>query len=156
MKTPHPALQKLQKLQQAISFAAGCFEILIAAILIVGLLITMVHVPEQMAELFHKDDFNTFLSGIFEIIIGIELLKMFCRHNLDSVVEVMIFTVSREMIINHMAISETLIGIIAIALLFVIRKFLFVSALDKDEDDSSKGREIMTSIMKSLGKSQKD
>lgn len=153
MKTPHPALQKIQ---QTISFIAGCFELLVAAILIIGLLITMVHVPEQMAELFRKDNFNTFLSSIFEVIIGIELLKMFCRHNLDSVVEVMIFTVSREMIINHMAIIETLIGIVAIALLFVIRKFLFVSALDKDEDDPSKSREIMPSILRSLGKGQKD
>ena len=129
---------------------------LVAAILIVGLLITLTHVPEQMAELFQKDEFNNFLSSIFEIIIGIELLKMFCRHNLDSVVEVMIFTVSREMIINHMAITETLIGIIAIALLFVVRKFLFVSALDKDEEGEGKSREIMPAIMKTLQNKEKE
>ncbi|HJA70432.1 MAG TPA: hypothetical protein IAA07_02490 [Candidatus Lachnoclostridium stercoravium] len=153
MKPSHP---NLQKLQHTISFIAGCFEVLVAAILIVGLLITLTHVPEQMAELFQKDEFNNFLSSIFEIIIGIELLKMFCRHNLDSVVEVMIFTVSREMIINHMAITETLIGIIAIALLFVVRKFLFVSALDKDEEGEGKSREIMPAIMKTLQNKEKE
>lgn len=65
------------------------------------------------------------------IIIGIELLKMLCQHNLDSVVEVLLFAVARMMIIDHVKIWEMLIGIVAIAILFLIRKFLFVSALDK-------------------------
>ena len=42
--------------------------------------------------------------------------------------------VAREMIIEHMPIYFTLIGIMAIAILFLIRKFLFVSALDKEQE----------------------
>ena len=71
---------------------------------------------------------------MLDIIIGIELLKMLCRHDLDSVVEVLLFSVAREMIIEHMPIYFTLVGIIAISILFLIRKFLFVSALDKEQE----------------------
>lgn len=105
-----------------------------AAIVIVAILITLLNVPGDLHQLYLNGQFNTFLVNIFNIIIGIELLKMLCRHDLDSVVEVLLFAVAREMIIQHMPIHETLIGIVAIAILFLIRKFLFVSALDKQQD----------------------
>lgn len=71
---------------------------------------------------------------MFDLIIGIELLKMLCRHDLDSIVEVLLFSVAREMIIEHMPIYLELVGIMAIAILFLVRKYLFVSALDKIEE----------------------
>ncbi|RGY99458.1 hypothetical protein [Clostridium sp. AM58-1XD] len=128
-----PSDSKVHKAQLMIAAASNWFEILVAAIVIIAILISLIHVPDKITFLYQEGGFNEFLISIFDIVIGIELLKMFCRHNLDSVVEVMIFTVSREMIIEHMPILDTLIGIAAIALLFVIRKFLFVSALDKQD-----------------------
>ena len=101
--------------------------------------ITLLSVPHGLLVLYQGGGFNNFLQALFDIIIGIELLKMLCRHDLDSVVEVLMFAVAREMVINHMPIIETLIGIIAIAVLFSIRKFLFVSALDKENPDRMSG-----------------
>lgn len=150
-----PSESRLHKAQETIAFIANCFELLIAVIVIIAILISLTHVPEKITLLFKEDQFNSFLKGIFDIVIGIELLKMFCRHNLDSVVEVMVFMVSREMIIEHMPVLDTLIGISAIALLFLIRKFLFVSALDKDENKSSIGRDIIPSILQSLNNKEK-
>ena len=83
---------------------------------------------------------------MFNIIIGIELVKMLCRHDLDSVVEVLLFAVGRYMIIEHLPIHGTLIGVITIAILFIIRKFLFVSALDKDKDDEDENEDDGESI----------
>ena len=111
-------------------------ELLMAVIVILALLIMLIQVPAELAELVHNGEFNQFLKQLFDIIIGIELLKMLCRHDLDSVVEVLLFSTAREMIIEHMPIYHTLIGIVAIAVLFLIRKYLFVSALDKNEDSS--------------------
>ncbi|MEY8337377.1 hypothetical protein AALB16_04980 [Lachnospiraceae bacterium 62-35] len=125
---------KVNKAQTIISNISNYFEILMAVIVIIAILISLTHVPERMVVLWNEGGFNSFLIAIFDIVIGIELLKMFCRHDLDSVVEVMVFTVSREMVIEHMPILDTLVGIAAIALLFIVRKFLFVSALDKHDD----------------------
>lgn len=138
MKATHSKAQKIQKL---IFYISNYLEILLAFIVIVAIFITLLSVPRELRNLYMNGGFNKFLQALFDIIIGIELLKMLCRHDLDSVVEVLMFAVAREMIINHMPIIETLIGIIAIAVLFSIRKFLFVSALDKENPDRKTGEE---------------
>lgn len=124
---------RLFKLHQLVFQTAQYFEILVAVIVIIGLLIILTTVPGELINLYTGGAFTDFLMTTFNIIIGIELLKMLCRHDLDSVVEVLLFAVARSIIIEHMPILETLIGIIAIAVLFLIRKFLFVSALDKQD-----------------------
>lgn len=118
-----------------IFYISNYLEILLAFIVIIAIFITLLSVPHELNMLYQNGGFNNFLQALFDIIIGIELLKMLCRHDLDSVVEVLMFAVAREMIINHMPIIETLIGIVAIAVLFSIRKFLFVSALDNENPD---------------------
>ncbi|NBH33359.1 hypothetical protein D3Z58_07275 [Clostridiaceae bacterium] len=128
--------EKASKVQNFIFNTAMFLELLMAVIVILALLIMLIQVPAELAELVHNGEFNQFLKQLFDIIIGIELLKMLCRHDLDSVVEVLLFSTAREMIIEHMPIYHTLIGIVAIAVLFLIRKYLFVSALDKNEDSS--------------------
>lgn len=129
-----PIEERAYKAQMFVFHTAQMFEVLVAAIVIIAILITLLNVPGDLHQLYLDGQFNTFLINIFNIIIGIELLKMLCRHDLDSVVEVLLFAVAREMIIQHMPIHETLIGIVAIAILFLIRKFLFVSALDKQQE----------------------
>lgn len=123
--------ERAQKAQLFVVHMAQLFELLIALVVIVALTITVLKIPSHLNELLFDDGFTLFLKNIFSIVIGIELLKMLCRHDLDSVVEVLLFAVAREMIIYHMPIYQTLIGVVAIAVLFMIRKFLFVSALDK-------------------------
>ena len=55
---------------------------------------------------------------------------MLCRHDLDSIIEVMIFAVTKALIINHESEVGILFGIVGVAILFAIRKFLFLSASD--------------------------
>ena len=64
------------------------------------------------------------------MVIGIEFLKMLSRHNLSSVVEVLLFAISRQMVIEHTSPTENLLMVAAIAALFLIRKFLFIPGLD--------------------------
>ena len=124
---------KASKVQGFIFSTAMLLELLVALIVIIALAIMLVNVPHELLKLVESMEFNNFLKNMFDIIIGIELLKMLCRHDLDSVVEVLLFSVAREMVIEHMPIYFTLIGINAISVLFLIRKYLFVSALDKED-----------------------
>ena len=62
--------------------------------------------------------------------IGVEFVKMLCRHSAQTVVEVLMFATARQMVVEHMKPSQTLIGVIAIAILFAIRKFL----MTEDDD----------------------
>lgn len=123
--------ERAGKAQLFVYHMAQLFELVVALAVIAALVITLFKIPGHLKELLYDEGFNLFLKNIFSVVIGIELLKMLCRHDLDSVVEVLLFAVAREMIINDMPIYQTLIGVIAIAVLFMIRKYLFVSALDK-------------------------
>lgn len=133
----YPGNKSSRHVQNFIFNTAMLLELLVALIVIVALVIMFSHVPMELKVLMENGEFNQFLKKMFDLIIGIELLKMLCRHDLDSIVEVLLFSVAREMIIEHMPIYFELVGIIAIAILFIVRKYLFVSALDKTEKDEN-------------------
>lgn len=132
---PNP---RVQRAQLFILKMSQYLEILCALVLIVAILIAFLTVPSNLYSLFLDNGFDLqdFIKKSFELVIGVELLKMFCRHDIDSVVEVLLFAVARQIVIEHMPVQEALIGIIAVAVLFAIRRFLFVSALD-DPDKTS-------------------
>lgn len=127
--------EKLHRIAIIISRFTLILEFIIAIFVFLGLIIMFTMVPNYISELTSTGDFNNFLKMMFNLIIGIEFIKMLCRHDLDSVVEVLLFAVARYMIVEHLSIYQTLVGVIAIAILFVIRKFLFISAIDKQEDE---------------------
>ena len=76
------------------------------------------------------DFFTEFLANALSLVVGVEFVKMLCRHSAQTVVEVLMFATARQMVVEHMAPVQTLIGVIAIAILFAIRKFLMTEDSD--------------------------
>lgn len=76
------------------------------------------------------DFFTEFLANALSLVVGVEFVKMLCRHSAQTVVEVLMFATARQMVVEHMAPTQTLIGVIAIAILFAIRKFLMTEDSD--------------------------
>lgn len=74
--------------------------------------------------------FTEFLANALSLVVGVEFVKMLCRHSAQTVVEVLMFATARQMVVEHMAPTQTLIGVIAIAILFAIRKFLMTEDND--------------------------
>lgn len=70
--------------------------------------------------------FNEFLQNALALVVGVEFVKMLVKHTPDNVVEVLIFAISRHLIVYHLEMWEMLIGILCIAILFAIRRFLFI------------------------------
>ena len=60
---------------------------------------------------------------------------MLCQHSAQTVVEVLMFATARQMVVEHLGPSETLLGVISIAVLFAIRKYLMT-----DNDDMNSRR----------------
>ena len=52
---------------------------------------------------------------------------MLCKHSPGTVVEVLLFAIARQLIVEHTSTYDNLIGIISIAILFAVRKYLFYS-----------------------------
>ena len=84
------------------------------------------------------DFFTKFLANALSLVVGVEFVKMLCRHSAQTVVEVLMFATARQMVVEHLDPSETLLGVISIAILFAIRKYLMT---DNDDMNSRKHKE---------------
>lgn len=127
-----------KKLQMLLYHIALFMEIAIGIIIVGALLISVVGLLHEMEILYvnRLEDyaFGEFLAAAFNVVIGIEFLKMLCRHNLSSVIEVLLFAIARGMVVEHMGPVENLCSVFAIAILFMIRKFLFIPGVDSQRD----------------------
>lgn len=124
----------LSKLRHVIYLLSVCIQYFVALMIIVGILITLWSMPIQLSRLtdIDSDSLIEFLKYTINIIIAVELIRVLCNQTLDTIVEILLIAITRELIIEHMSQVEMLLGILAVAVLFVIRKYLFVSQLDKD------------------------
>lgn len=66
---------------------------------------------------------------------------MLCRHSAQTVVEVLLFATARQMVVEHLDPVQTLIGIIGIAILFAVRKYLMTDSDDMTPHQKSASEE---------------
>lgn len=135
------------KIPGVIYRVAQFLEILVSLLVIAAVVVSLYTVCLQLGVLVGDpagtDGLMAFLSTAFTVVIGIEFLKMLSRHNLSSVIEVLLFAVARQMVIEHTSPVENLVMVAAIALLFLIRKYLFIPGLDDKQYSWSKPKEDM-------------
>ncbi len=108
------------------------FFAIVIAIVIVLLAVKLITIIFQPGFFVDEESFSNFLKNALGLVVGVEFVKMLVRHTMDNVVEVLIFAISRHLIVYHLEIWEMLIGVLCIAILFAIRKFLVVS-LDEEK-----------------------
>ena len=114
-----------------IAEAAGILEVVLSGIVLVALLLSIVPLVELMPGLLTDADsmeVHTFLERALDIVIGIEFIKMLAKHSPGSVLEVLLTAIARNMIVGHGDALQNLISVGAIALIFIIRRYLYVPA----------------------------
>ena len=108
--------------------AVDALEVIIGILLSVCIAISVIYLIFDIKSIFGANNleaFNNYLSIAFNFVIGIEFIKMLCKHTPETVIEVLLFAIARQLIVEHMTIFQNLIGVIAIAGLFATRKYLF-------------------------------
>jgi len=70
------------------------------------------------------DSLVVILDEAITLAIGAELIKMLCKHTPETIIEVLAFALARQLIVGHTTPWENLITVVAIAILFVVRRFL--------------------------------
>lgn len=123
----HPARSRLR---QWVAGIASVIEILISVLVLAAIGIAGVRIAGEVWNLAATPDvsgqFSDFLNHAFTLIIGVEFIKMLAKHTPGSAIEVLLVAIARQMVVEHSTPLENLLGILAILLLFVIRKYLFV------------------------------
>ncbi len=64
------------------------------------------------------------LSHILLVVVGLELALMLISHSAAKVLEVMLYAIARKMLISSTNTMDIMLGVISIALIFVIDKYL--------------------------------
>lgn len=120
-----------KRILHAFSVALHWFEVLIGAICVVFvglgtayLLAEGAHFHQTLKTVGLHAGIEDLLSELLLLVVGVELAIMLVRRTPESLVEVMFFVIARKMLIKTGAIYELLIGVIALAGLFAIRKYL--------------------------------
>ena len=118
-------------LRNRIIQASSLLEVLLSGLVLIGLLLSVVPLIRWMPGLlFDGNDVEVsiFLQRALDIVIGIEFIKMLAKHSPGSALEVLLYAIARHMIVGHESAVENFISVASIALIFFVRKFLFVPA----------------------------
>ena len=122
---------KLNELIYTISryteIALSAIMLVVIIVLIIPMLYNFISIPLLSIK---ASQFTEFLGNILTLIIGVEFVKMLAKHTAENLLEVLMFAIARQMIVEHLNMIDTLIGIISIAIIFFIRKYLLLKTTD--------------------------
>ena len=126
--------KKLNEIIYTISRYTEIFLSLIILTVIVLLIIPVVYdfVHHPLLEI-TAHDFTTFLGNVLTLLIGVEFVKMLAKHTAETLLEVLMFALARQMVVVHETMIDTLIGIVALGAIFAIRKYLLLKTPDKQK-----------------------
>nr|WP_317362774.1 phosphate-starvation-inducible PsiE family protein [uncultured Blautia sp.] len=127
-----------RKLNEIIYTISRYTEIILSAVMllvIITLIIPMIYnfVSIPLLDI-TPEQFTQFLGNALTLLIGVEFVKMLAKHTAENLLEVLMFAIARQMVVEHLNMTETLIGVIAIAIIFTVRKYLLL----KNSNDKEK------------------
>ena len=71
-----------------------------------------------------KIQIEGFLEKVMLLAIALEFVKMLCKHTPSTVIDVLLFAIARQIVVEQTTTLENLIGIVALAGFFATRKYL--------------------------------
>ena len=117
-----------KKLQDGMFEISYLFELLISVMVGASILVLagrMIYDAATTPGYFSgADSLMRILDDAIILAIGAELIKMLCKHTPETVIEVLAFALARHLIVVHTTPLENLITVVAIAVLFAVRRFL--------------------------------
>lgn len=126
------AIEKVKTRIRKITFY---LEFILALFIIASVVIGMVDLVRYIVLIFNTNPIDTyelfekFLGHVLLMVVGVELVIMLVYHSPSSVLEVLLYAVARKLLIGNQGMIDFAMGILAIAAIFAIRRFLFVEDL---------------------------
>ncbi len=122
-------------------YLTAFLEYFIAFMLAAGIILLCLRMAVSLGNIPNLEvwpNYDDLLETCFNLIIGVELIRMMYHHTADSVFEVLLFAIARQIIIDHSSIWIMFIGVLSIAVLYATRKYLFCRFHVDEESKSSK------------------
>ena len=113
-------LDILDKVTNGFEVSIAVLLLLVIAIKTIDTIFLIADVPVIILDM----EFNRILSVAFTLVIGAEFVRMLCKHTPETVIDVLLFAIARQMVLYHENTLNLMGGVAAIAGLFATRKFL--------------------------------
>ena len=97
---------------------AAILEYVIAFMLAIGIILLCFRMVCSLQNIPHLNtypNYDDLLEVCFNLIIGVELIRMMYSHSPSTVFEVLLFAIARHIIMDHSSIYSSLIGVCSIA-----------------------------------------
>ncbi len=123
-------MKKLQATSKSLSKFSLYLEYVIASILILAIIIQGCKLFIGLKDIYfsnlNDETLTQFLSYSFTLVIVLEFVRMLIKHSMENVTEVLVFTIARKIIVDHVTDFSLLISILCIIALLASRKYLLV------------------------------
>ena len=136
-------------LREQIADIASFLEAAVSILVLIALLLSVIPLLMEMPKLLNNDnevDLQVFLGHAFTLVIGIEFIKMLAKHTPGSALEVLLYAIARHMIIGNGSAVDNILSLLAIGLIFVIRKFLFVPSFGATLPDGRPAPDVEATV----------
>ena len=98
------------------------FFLAVVIIVLVGKMVIDMFTPGVL----EGQDMRELLEYCFGLIIGVEFIRMLLKHSAGSIIDIVLFSVARGMVVEHQNAFESVFIVGALMLVFVIRKYLLL------------------------------
>ena len=113
------------RMEHRIRKVLHALELVIASVTIVVLVIGLaINIWKVAADPTSFTSTMEFLHTVLNIVVGLEFVRMLIDMTPANTLEVLIMATARQIIMNHESTTALLIGIICIAILFAVRRYL--------------------------------
>lgn len=117
-----------EKLRKALDKFCDFIEIVLAFIVAIWLLyrlgVYLVRLIDPSSPLPQSSQFKIFLHDVFNFVVGIEFTKMLLKPSVDNVIEVLVFLVTRHVILEDAGPWGILVSVICIVMLYSFHFFV--------------------------------
>ncbi|GAA0065020.1 hypothetical protein [Clostridium sp. CTA-1] len=144
---------KLKNLKSKIISGVMWLETLLAIFMIASVFLSSKDLISFIIQIFTLDAipsydmFQKFLSHLLLLVIALELALMLVKHTPNSVVEVMLYAIARKMLVYGSSALEIFLGVLSLAGIFFIKKYLFSEQDKKLEEKESFVQELSVDII---------
>ncbi|MGX7405704.1 hypothetical protein SAMN04487985_11815 [Aerococcus urinaehominis] len=127
----------LNRTKKRLKTTTSILEVIIAIVIAIGVVIGLkdfftyfIHIyqydPAETYEIFQR-----FLGYALLLIVGIELILMILYHSTNAILELILFVIARKMLIYASTMLDLVLGTLAIAIIFVVMRFLVTDSVDE-------------------------
>lgn len=123
---------KRSRFEKVTDKIAYMMELIVSAIIILAagaLIVRIVYelmFSRDMLEM-TGDRFSILLGDLLSITVGIEFIKLLTKQRITELIEVVLLALTRQLVVEHLSMTYMFMGVLAIAVLFLIRKYLFTA-----------------------------